>query len=77
MDAQTGFRVDGLTVVITGGGTGIGLILTKALASNGAAAVYILGINPGPLEDAAKISVRTRCPSPQAVIEPPSPISTP
>jgi len=46
MDAQTGFRMDNLVAVVTGGGTGIVLILTKALALNGAAAVYILGINP-------------------------------
>ncbi|UNI22715.1 hypothetical protein JDV02_008577 [Purpureocillium takamizusanense] len=37
------FNVNGLVALITGGGSGIGLMIAKALASNGAAKVYIAG----------------------------------
>lgn len=37
------FGVDGLVAVITGGGTGIGAMMTTALAENGAARIYIIG----------------------------------
>ncbi|KAL2163819.1 hypothetical protein VTH06DRAFT_5878 [Thermothelomyces fergusii] len=37
------FRVDGIVAVITGGGTGIGLTMARALAVNGAKRVYLLG----------------------------------
>ncbi|CAO2657947.1 Nn.00g072070.m01.CDS01 [Neocucurbitaria sp. VM-36] len=37
------FRVDGLVAVVTGGGTGIGLMIAKALSDGGASKVYILG----------------------------------
>ncbi|ETS77890.1 hypothetical protein PFICI_09952 [Pestalotiopsis fici W106-1] len=47
------FNVDGLVAVITGGGTGIGLMMAQALAENGAAAVYILGRRLQVLEAAA------------------------
>lgn len=43
MDTSALFRVDGLVATITGGGTGIGLIMARALAANGAKRVYILG----------------------------------
>ncbi|KAI0886557.1 NAD(P)-binding protein [Annulohypoxylon maeteangense] len=46
------FGVKGLVVVITGGGTGIGLMMTKALESNGAI-VYIIGRNQEVLDKAA------------------------
>lgn len=36
------FDVSKITAVVTGGGTGIGLMITQALASNGAK-VYITG----------------------------------
>lgn len=48
------FKVDGLVAVITGGGTGIGLMMAKALASNGAKKVFIVGRRLEKLEDAAK-----------------------
>ncbi|KAI9151640.1 Short-chain dehydrogenase/reductase VdtF [Paramyrothecium foliicola] len=43
LDAASLFRLDGLVALVTGGGTGIGLMLAKALAKNGAAKVYIAG----------------------------------
>ncbi|KAI9883889.1 MAG: transcriptional repressor general negative regulator of transcription subunit 4 [Watsoniomyces obsoletus] len=56
IDAGSLFRVDGLVAVITGGGTGIGLMMAKALANNGAAKVYIVGRRMESLETAAKES---------------------
>ncbi|KAF2796485.1 short-chain dehydrogenase [Melanomma pulvis-pyrius CBS 109.77] len=43
VDTSTLFRVDGIVAVITGGGTGIGLTMARALVLNGARKVYILG----------------------------------
>jgi NADP-dependent 3-hydroxy acid dehydrogenase YdfG len=37
------FSVDGLVAVITGGGTGIGAMMTEALAENGAHRIFIVG----------------------------------
>ncbi|RYP39519.1 hypothetical protein DL766_000341 [Monosporascus sp. MC13-8B] len=48
------FSVDGLVAVVTGGGTGIGLMMTKALVANGASKVYILGRRLAVLEEATK-----------------------
>ncbi|RYP11956.1 hypothetical protein DL765_007535 [Monosporascus sp. GIB2] len=48
------FSVDGLVAVVTGGGTGIGLMITKALVANGASKVYILGRRLAVLDEAAK-----------------------
>jgi hypothetical protein len=48
------FAVDGLIAVVTGSGTGIGAMIAKGLAANGAAAVYVLGLRIGPLEEVAK-----------------------
>ncbi|KAG9529046.1 NAD(P)-binding protein, partial [Aureobasidium melanogenum] len=50
------FSVDGLVAVITGGGSGIGLMMTKALASNGAKKVYIVGRRKEKLEEAASFN---------------------
>ncbi|KAI1324180.1 NAD(P)-binding protein [Xylariaceae sp. FL0255] len=52
-DAQNLFNVKGFVAVITGGGTGIGLMATQALAANGAK-VYITGRRMEALENAAK-----------------------
>ncbi|KAI1077227.1 NAD(P)-binding protein [Whalleya microplaca] len=46
------FNVKDLIVVVTGGGTGIGLLITQALESNGAI-VYIIGRRKESLEKAA------------------------
>ncbi|KAL9100551.1 MAG: hypothetical protein Q9163_004089 [Psora crenata] len=56
LDAANLFAVKGLIAVITGGGTGIGLMMAKALALNGAHKVYIVGRRKEPLEAAAKES---------------------
>lgn len=47
------FNVEGKIIVITGGGTGIGLMMATALENNGAV-VYILGRRLHVLEQAAK-----------------------
>ncbi|KAJ9220240.1 hypothetical protein DTO027B5_1246 [Paecilomyces variotii] len=52
-DIQDLYKVDGLVVVITGGGTGLGKIMALALAANGASKIYILGRRREPLEDTA------------------------
>ncbi|OHE98666.1 short chain dehydrogenase [Colletotrichum orchidophilum] len=48
------FNVTGLVAVITGGGSGLGLMFAKALEANGAAKVYIIGRNWQKLEAASK-----------------------
>jgi len=47
------FAVDGLVAVITGGGSGIGLMMARALALNGAHKVYIVGRRKDVLDKAA------------------------
>ncbi|KAI3331349.1 hypothetical protein F4824DRAFT_293722 [Ustulina deusta] len=51
--AQNLFNVKGFVAVVTGGGTGIGLMATQALAANGAK-VYITGRRMEALENAAR-----------------------
>jgi len=53
LDAASLFGVKGLVAVITGGGTGIGLMMAKALEHNGAK-VYIIGRRLETLQTAAK-----------------------
>ncbi|KAM7197120.1 hypothetical protein V8F33_005779 [Rhypophila sp. PSN 637] len=54
LSANSLFRVDGMVAVITGGGSGIGLIMARALAANGAKRVYLLGRRADVLAKAAK-----------------------
>ncbi|KAK3335081.1 hypothetical protein B0H65DRAFT_341374 [Neurospora tetraspora] len=53
LQASKLFNVDGWACLVTGGGTGIGLMCTQALAANGAR-VYITGRRFEVLENAAK-----------------------
>ena len=53
LSAANLFNVNKLVAVITGGGSGIGLMMTKALALNGAHKVYIIGRRKEVLEAAA------------------------
>ena len=56
LEAGDLFNVQGLVAVITGGGTGIGLMMAKALALNGASKVYIIGRRKEVIEKAARES---------------------
>lgn len=56
LEAANLFNVKGLVAVITGGGSGIGLLMTKALALNGAHKIYIIGRRKEVLDAAAKES---------------------
>ncbi|WOO77708.1 Rhamnolipids biosynthesis 3-oxoacyl-[acyl-carrier-protein] reductase [Vanrija pseudolonga] len=53
LKAASLFDVRGWVAVVTGGGTGLGLVTALALAENGAK-VYITGRRPEPLDEAAK-----------------------
>ncbi|KAK5169672.1 uncharacterized protein LTR77_005650 [Saxophila tyrrhenica] len=50
------FSVKGMVVCITGGGTGIGRMMTEAFAANGAAKVYVVGRRKEKLDETAKLS---------------------
>ncbi|KAI1332793.1 NAD(P)-binding protein [Xylariaceae sp. FL0255] len=52
LDAKSLFEVNGLVAVITGGGSGLGLMMAQALEANGAI-VYIIGRRKESLEKAA------------------------
>lgn len=55
LEASKLFNVKGLVAVITGGGTGIGLMMAKALAENGAAKIYVIGRRENKLNEAAAL----------------------
>jgi NADP-dependent 3-hydroxy acid dehydrogenase YdfG len=48
--------VSGLVAVVTGGGTGLGLIIARALEANGAR-VFITGRRQEKLDEAAELAV--------------------
>ncbi|KAI9710026.1 MAG: hypothetical protein M1828_002329 [Chrysothrix sp. TS-e1954] len=52
-DVPSLFNVEGMVAVITGGGSGLGLTVAKALDANKAAAVYIVGRREEVLKKAA------------------------
>ncbi|KAI1188708.1 short chain dehydrogenase [Nemania serpens] len=54
MSTPSLFRVDGMVAIVTGGGTGIGFHMAKALANAGAKRVYIMSQRKAVLEEAAK-----------------------
>ncbi|KAF2866686.1 WD40-repeat-containing domain protein [Massariosphaeria phaeospora] len=54
VNPATLFSAQGLVVVITGGGSGIGLAIASTLYQNGASKIYILGRRANVLEDAIK-----------------------
>ncbi|KAH7020867.1 uncharacterized protein B0I36DRAFT_376998 [Microdochium trichocladiopsis] len=53
LSAANLFNVNGMVAVVTGGGSGIGLMITRALAANGAAKIFILGRRLHVLEETA------------------------
>ncbi|KAF5661381.1 3-oxoacyl-reductase [Fusarium heterosporum] len=54
LNAGSLFNVDGLVAVVTGGGTGIGLMFVKALLQNGASKIYIAGRRKEKLDEVAQ-----------------------
>ena len=62
LHSQNLFDVNGLVAVVTGGGTGIGSMIARSLAANGASTVYIMGPIISKLETVAKEAVRCHIP---------------
>lgn len=60
LNAVNLFKVTGLVAVITGGGSGLGYMMAKALVSNDAERVYIIGRRLQKLEEAAKFHDRIK-----------------
>ncbi|KAL1408334.1 hypothetical protein Q8F55_005142 [Vanrija albida] len=58
LDVSKLFSVSGRVAIVTGGGTGLGLVTATALAENGVR-VYITGRRLGPIEEAARFTPRT------------------
>ncbi|KAK5712558.1 hypothetical protein LTR17_017939 [Elasticomyces elasticus] len=56
LEAHDLFNVRGMVFLVTGGGSGIGAMIAKALAANGAAKVYIMGRRKEKLEETASCS---------------------
>ncbi|GAB1214456.1 hypothetical protein ATERTT37_003619 [Aspergillus terreus] len=56
------FSVQGLVVVLTGGGSGLGRIMASALATNGASKIFILGRREEALQETAAVKPDTIIP---------------
>ncbi|KAK3679551.1 hypothetical protein LTR78_001112 [Recurvomyces mirabilis] len=56
MDTKQLFSVAGMVACITGGGTGIGRMMTTAFANNGAKRVYIVGRRKEKLDETFKLA---------------------
>ncbi|KAJ9633760.1 hypothetical protein, variant [Exophiala oligosperma] len=53
IEAGSLFNVNGLVAVITGGGSGLGRMMARALAANGASKVFIIGRREASLKETA------------------------
>ncbi|EXJ84458.1 hypothetical protein A1O3_05126 [Capronia epimyces CBS 606.96] len=53
IDAGSLFNVNGLVAVVTGGGSGLGRMMARALAANGASKVFIIGRREASLNETA------------------------
>ncbi|KIW86033.1 hypothetical protein Z517_01427 [Fonsecaea pedrosoi CBS 271.37] len=53
LEAGNLFNVNGLVAVITGGGSGLGRMMARALAANGASKVFIIGRRENSLKETA------------------------
>ena len=60
MDASDLFNVRGMVFAITGGGSGLGEMMSLALDANGASKVFILGRRRASLEKTAAKAVSHR-----------------
>ncbi|KAF2463233.1 WD40 repeat-like protein [Lindgomyces ingoldianus] len=71
LDPTSLFSSKGLVVVITGGGSGIGLAIASALHQNGTSKIYLLGRQIGTLENAIKtLETSPSAPNPSTILVP-------
>ncbi|KAE8148968.1 short chain dehydrogenase/reductase family [Aspergillus avenaceus] len=56
LNASKLFSVEGKVVIVTGGGSGIGRLMTHALDANGASKIFIIGRRLEPLQETATTS---------------------
>lgn len=57
LSVQNLFNVNGMVIVVTGGGSGLGSYAARAFDANGAKAVYIVGRRGDSLNEVAKLAV--------------------
>ncbi|MCJ1323928.1 hypothetical protein MMC10_000590 [Thelotrema lepadinum] len=70
ISAENLFNVKGMVFVVTGAGSGLGLMMAQALDANGAAKVYALGRRLDKLEEAAKSCASLPCSLPISLLSP-------
>ncbi|KAL1408336.1 hypothetical protein Q8F55_005144 [Vanrija albida] len=75
LKAEQLFAVRGWVAVVTGGGTGLGLVTALALAENGAK-VYITGRRAEPLDEAARAFAARKDAGGGAIVAVPADVST-